>query len=261
MNIITHVMLGMALSEALMLQPLISVLGSFIPDIDYLIGIAHRTITHSLIFLVISCFLVYKIKDKKIAFAFLIGIASHFIIDSLTPMGIPLLYPLTNTYYSFNILNWDDLSSNLGLILASVLIILYKNKIHEFFYSLKKGRALLGVNLFIIAWFSVLFFFPVSACAKELSSISNVLSSIPSETQVLINGTICSSIRIYNSTKNNTYQIFTVCDKLSNITVWKGIWIKENNLSQSDNVKVCGLITRAYDTPEIYYVTSVEKPL
>jgi inner membrane protein len=93
MNLITHAIVGIALSEALMsagrCYP-----GATLPDIDYVIGIQHRTITHSLLFIAIVCLLVWRFKGKRTAYALLLGFASHLMLDTITPMGVPLLWPL-----------------------------------------------------------------------------------------------------------------------------------------------------------------------
>lgn len=258
MNTITHAILALALSEAFMLNPLVTTISAILPDIDSLIGITHRTITHSLLFMLITSLIIYKIKGIRLTYAFIIGFSSHLITDSITPMGIPLFYPL-ETYYSFNLVNWDDLITNLGIILASALVIINKNKIHEYLLSLKKGRALLSVNIFIIAWFLVLIFFPVKGCIGDLEKINTLLNIMPGETGALINGTICSNITIEKSNAGNEYQVFTLCDNTGNITVYKGAWIMDNNLSIGDNVLICGVFTRKYSKPEIYYVTNVTK--
>ena len=89
-------------------------IASQIPDIDHsksIIGkiftplsrylfrhYGHRTITHSLLFLVISSLIVYYlnlffIKIDYIPLVYALALSSHLIFDMMTVQGIPLLYP------------------------------------------------------------------------------------------------------------------------------------------------------------------------
>lgn len=55
----------------------------------------HRTFTHSLAFIIIIGFLLYLIQTPMYYMvAIVIGIASHVILDILTPKGVKLFYPL-----------------------------------------------------------------------------------------------------------------------------------------------------------------------
>lgn len=256
-NLITHAIIGVALSEALMLNPITVILGAIIPDLDYVIGIQHRTITHSLLFVIITCLVVWKFKGKRSGYALLIGLASHLMLDTITPMGVPLLWPI-GPNYSFNLASWDDLLVNGGLILGAIIVIINKDSISEFLFSLKKGRAFWGVNIFMISWLAILFFYPVTGCNADLMKI-NLISLLPGENNVLVNATICSEINLTNSSSGNEYQVFKLCDETSNITVWKGLWVLENNLSNGDVILLCGKITHRFGQPEIYYINSVIK--
>jgi len=80
-------------------------LGGILPDTDFLIDWAlgydsHRTITHSLIFLIAVPILTYILfsiaKDpgkKQFAVCIGLGIATHLFLDTLLGGGIPLLWP------------------------------------------------------------------------------------------------------------------------------------------------------------------------
>ena len=83
-----------------------SVLGSLLPDTDIensMLGrfipiwlfVEHRTITHSIFFIIIICILGFVLKLNIFLIVGLIaGIGSHLLLDSITPMGLPyLLYP------------------------------------------------------------------------------------------------------------------------------------------------------------------------
>jgi membrane-bound metal-dependent hydrolase YbcI (DUF457 family) len=90
-------------------------LGSLIPDADYLIDWTlhtniHRTITHSFFFLIIAPFFLYLIltiikdsKNKEFSLAFAIGIFTHYMLDMFFHHGIPLFWPhpFHFSYYGF----------------------------------------------------------------------------------------------------------------------------------------------------------------
>ena len=99
----THVMFGLLAGSymgATSALPL--VIGSLLPDIDHPrstlgkflpIGylIKHRTITHS----ILAAAIIWWIHPWVG-----VGYASHLLLDSLNPMGVPFLYPVS---YRFNI--------------------------------------------------------------------------------------------------------------------------------------------------------------
>lgn len=84
--------------------------GSILPDIDFLLdwtfipGI-HRTVTHSLVFALLSGLVLFVIlrllannSAKHAAVAMFLGVLSHVFIDSLGFPGIQLLWPFTGWY-------------------------------------------------------------------------------------------------------------------------------------------------------------------
>jgi len=96
MLLITHLLAGLLGLKLLgWLNPLNTILviiGSALPDIDYRIGLKHRTITHSLFFLTPTLFIP----------ALSLGIGLHLMLDLLTPTGIQLLYPKKDWFILFN---------------------------------------------------------------------------------------------------------------------------------------------------------------
>ncbi len=89
----------------------LAVAGSMLPDIchtqskigrrfkilSWLVRIlfGHRTFTHSLLFTLLIAILLKTIHTPEVYFtAFIGGMASHIILDMLTPRGVKLLYPL-----------------------------------------------------------------------------------------------------------------------------------------------------------------------
>lgn len=91
-----------------------TVVGSLLPDIDHpnskinkynpfasLIGrfIKHRTLTHSLLWIVIVSLVGLALKFNTWAILGLnIGILSHLILDMMTISGVPLLYPYRKNF-------------------------------------------------------------------------------------------------------------------------------------------------------------------
>lgn len=74
------------------------------PDIDFLIGIEHHTITHSISFcILLSMFLSILFKGQFFYFSFLI--LSHLVLDMLcldiNHNGIQLFWPFSTNFYQF----------------------------------------------------------------------------------------------------------------------------------------------------------------
>ena len=67
---------------------LLVILGSALPDIDYRVGIKHRTLTHSLVFLGVTLLL------PPLG----LGVGLHILLDLLTPTGTQLLWPHKQYY-------------------------------------------------------------------------------------------------------------------------------------------------------------------
>ncbi len=248
MNLISHAFIGVMICEVFMLSPAPVIVGAVLPDMDYLAGIPHRTITHSLLFVAAASLIAWKLTDKRTAYSFFLGLSSHLILDSITPMGIPLLYPM-NTYFSFNLVNSNDIIANLGFILLSIIAIINKDAIHDYLFSLKKGQALKGVTLFIVGWFVFLSFFQT----KPLT-IKDVLA-MTDGSLVTTKGTVCSDITFYTSKSGNHYQIFDLCDSTGKIRVWSKL---KNNLSKGELIQVNGFFTLKYKEPEINYAKVTE---
>ena len=104
----THLCVGIALTLPIVytfFNPIsfVGILGSIAPDWDLKLGIKHRTITHSLLSLIISTSIIY-IFSSSIAIVFALNYLLHLILDSLTKMGVPFLYPFKNRYYGLKLI-------------------------------------------------------------------------------------------------------------------------------------------------------------
>lgn len=118
----THIVGGVAASLAYAevgnLEPLImmgaGIVGALLPDICHggsLIGrkmpllskvvntlFGHRSFTHSILFLVIIAYMLNSfVPFEAVRVGFLIGMASHYILDMATKNGIKLFFPINIT--------------------------------------------------------------------------------------------------------------------------------------------------------------------
>jgi inner membrane protein len=124
----THITVGVAMGLVAALisdttQPqmvaclaLAGLIGGALPDIDHpqsiisgwipgsglvmwLSGVRHRGVTHSLLFVTITLMLaiwacIHFNLTTLVAVAFACGVGSHLVLDAITPMGIPVFYPI-----------------------------------------------------------------------------------------------------------------------------------------------------------------------
>ena len=75
-----------------------AIVGSVAPDWDLYLCIKHRTITHSLLFLLISSILV-GVFNIDMAILWFIAYGLNLIADSFTKMGVPFFYPFIKERY------------------------------------------------------------------------------------------------------------------------------------------------------------------
>lgn len=97
----THVALGLAATIPIILKEPVSaigILGSVVPDLDFYLGLKHRTITHSILFLTISTAAI-SIFNIPVALVWFINYFLHLLADSFTKMGTPYFYPWSQKYY------------------------------------------------------------------------------------------------------------------------------------------------------------------
>ncbi len=97
----THMAIGLAATIPIILKEPVSaigVLGSVVPDWDFYLGLKHRTITHSILFLTISTAAI-SIFNSPVALVWFINYSLHLLADSFTKMGTPFLYPWDKRYY------------------------------------------------------------------------------------------------------------------------------------------------------------------
>lgn len=102
----THLTVGIATTLPLLsicpVYAIVGIIGATLADWDIKLGIKHRTITHSLIALLITTAPVMLFNfDIGIIFGF--NFLMHLILDSFTKMGVPFLYPFNKRYYGMRI--------------------------------------------------------------------------------------------------------------------------------------------------------------
>ena len=100
----THIAIGCLATSILLsnhiVQPLsiIGIIGATFPDIDCKVGIKHRTITHSILILILSSLLI-RFSNKDIALVWFANYLLHLVSDSFTKSGVPFLYPFVKRKY------------------------------------------------------------------------------------------------------------------------------------------------------------------
>ncbi|WP_300924874.1 metal-dependent hydrolase [uncultured Clostridium sp.] len=98
-----------------------SIIGSVAPDWDLYLGIKHRTITHSLLFLAISTIGI-GLFNINMAIMWGIAYALHLLADSFTKMGVPFLYPFKKKRYGAKLI-YASGAEDLFILLVAIYII------------------------------------------------------------------------------------------------------------------------------------------
>lgn len=98
-----------------------AIVGSVAPDWDLYLGIKHRTITHSLLFLLISSILV-GIFNIDMAILWFIAYGLHLIADSFTKMGVPFFYPFIKKRYGAKLIYASGVEDLFILVIAIYII-------------------------------------------------------------------------------------------------------------------------------------------
>lgn len=100
---------------------IVGIAGAVAPDWDFILGIKHRTITHSLILLIASSFLI-SIFNVDIGLVWFVSYFLHLIADSFTKMGVPFLYPFVKRRYGFKLIRTGGAEDMFICIVAIFLI-------------------------------------------------------------------------------------------------------------------------------------------
>lgn len=124
----THLAVGLAITLPIIYTSkdyisFIGILGAVAPDWDLKLGIKHRTITHSILMLCITS-LPFFVYSFNIGIIWALNYFAHLALDSLTKMGVPLLYPFNSNYYGLKKLKTGK-EYDLLICLMSIYIICY----------------------------------------------------------------------------------------------------------------------------------------
>lgn len=99
----THALLGYTLGSFAFDAPRAGLLGGVAADVDLLLPLAwgfpltHRGLTHTALAAGVAV-AVAAVRSRSAAEGVAVGYVSHLLVDSTTPMGVPLLYPLSSVY-------------------------------------------------------------------------------------------------------------------------------------------------------------------
>ena len=152
MDSITHVVLGACIGELILDKQagrkaiLWGALAQSVPDIDFIAGmwmpvstelLAHRGVTHSFIFAVISSFFLALIAARwhkaepislrKWFWFFLIEIGCHLFLDAMNNYGIGWFEPFSSERISFNVLYVADPLFTIVALVVFLLLLFAKN--------------------------------------------------------------------------------------------------------------------------------------
>jgi membrane-bound metal-dependent hydrolase YbcI (DUF457 family) len=104
----THLLMGLAVTLPFVnwnnatLVP-ISVVVSFAPDIEHVIGTKERGIMHSMFWLILMTTILLFI-NYELGFLCFLSYGSHLLLDSFTLKGIPLMYPITKRPFGIRLI-------------------------------------------------------------------------------------------------------------------------------------------------------------
>ncbi|MBN1923996.1 MAG: metal-dependent hydrolase [Nanoarchaeota archaeon] len=262
MNLLTHVIFGLALSECLSLNIFYVILGAVIPDFDYFFGVGHRTVMHSLLFIIIISFLIYY-KNKRKGISLFIGFSSHLILDTLTTQGVMLLWPL-KTFFSYNLFNSTANAPNFTVIIISFVLIINKDIILEKLSNFKSSNVRIATFSIIVLLLIPAIFYTWYEDSKCFTASINDLLKNPdyyNKACVIVNGVVCSIVEDYTSSGSVEYKIFNICSEEDELLVWSLKSITPY-LEYYDNITITGIFTTKYYESsgyELYMIKSVRK--
>lgn len=158
-----------------LLVPLILLLG-ILPDADLFlqgVGIAHRTVTHSIFFwLIIFVPVFYFLRLKSIPY--FVALVQHFAFGDLLMGKVMVFWPLNSSFVGFNFQMpsaVDTLLETLGLVLFLVILICSGDL--KRFFSVRKSNLLMVVPALALIISAVFF----AAHFSNTSVVSYVFSS------------------------------------------------------------------------------------
>lgn len=155
MDSLTHMVLGACIGEAVAGRQLgkrsmfYGALAQSVPDVDFLAAfflhgaenvVAHRGITHSVLFgMAATFFLTWLVKEKihktplsykAVFLLFAVNISTHLFLDTFNAYGVGLLMPFSNHHYTMNVLYVADPLFSVAPFI-SFLFLLFLHKSHR----------------------------------------------------------------------------------------------------------------------------------
>ncbi len=272
---IVHAIFAYALSYFSGAYALFAVAGSILPDLDTLFTQypeIHRTFFHTPVAgFALTMVLYYLIRNRKIAASFFMGWVSHLFLDTLTVTGIMWKYPFSTEYFTTGMLRSVDLSSNFGIIFASVFAIAVstlfsKNKMKALKRYVRSAEAR-SESAFAAAVFVLIMLvfglFYVSQRSEFPKIENSILISKLLEGQekhdgkyVTIAGGVKEIVENYTS-RGVDYQIFIVDDGTAAIRIYKSGFVSPSEINAGDDVIASGLFSTDRKIPELRITPSI----
>lgn len=127
---VTHFVFGLGLAYILDRRLVTASAFALVPDFDvafnFLYPFVHRGIMHSILAATIFTGLVYTYtEDRLSAESCFLGYISHLALDTLTPSGVPVLFPLSNIF-SLSLTYASSLKFNSAIIAFSLGLMIVK---------------------------------------------------------------------------------------------------------------------------------------
>lgn len=129
----THAVVGYTLGAVLFDRGTAGLIGGVVADADLLVPdawgfpLAHRSATHSALALAVAAGVAAALATRTpraTAGAMAAGYASQLLVDATTPMGIPLLYPLSETFIDLDVgISGHAVPATITLWVASVALL------------------------------------------------------------------------------------------------------------------------------------------
>ncbi len=246
MNLLSHTLFGLAIGSVLTLEIGWVVFGSILPDIDYILGIEHRTITHSLLFISILSYIVYK-KDKRKGISLLIGLLSHMVLDIITVGGVEILWPIRYRFSIPLIISMDP-KPNLLLSAISLTIFINNEVISSKLANIEPRKVRIATFILLLAPTIAsipISFYQNSKCVPV--SITTLISNpeLYNERCVITEGVVCSNKTTYKTKSDAIYNMFHICDNESKVLIFISSEYNES-VNSGEMVRITGFFTTKY---------------
>lgn len=124
-----HMVFGLAVAYLFDFPVVWAMLGAVFPDIDILMDLggvlSHRGVLHTPLAAGVTMAALYLVSDREtVAYGFGLGVLTHLFLDTFTFSGIMWLYPLNTVSYSLELVAYDSVLVNVGVVVFSTLIVL-----------------------------------------------------------------------------------------------------------------------------------------